>query len=170
VKKPVISLIAAMSSNRVIGTENRLPWSIPEDLKRFRALTAGHVIVMGRKTFESIGRPLPGRDNRIITRQSDYRPEGVKVYGSLEDALKEPIPAGLKEDEIFVIGGGEIYSQALPWADRIHLTVIEQEFKGDAFFPDLAGLNFVEVASENHYEPLPFRFLTLQREEKTAHL
>jgi dihydrofolate reductase len=164
----MISLIAAMSSNRVIGTENRLPWSIPEDLKRFRALTAQHVIIMGRKTFESIGRPLPGRDNRVITRQKDYRPEGVKVYSSLADALKEPVPSGLKDDEIFVIGGGEIYTQALPFADRIHLTVIDQEFKGDAYFPDFADLNFVEVASENRYEPLPYRFLTLQREVKTA--
>jgi dihydrofolate reductase len=161
-------LIAAMSSNRVIGVENRLPWNIPEDLKRFRALTANHVIVMGRKTFESIGRPLPGRDNRIITRQKDYRPEGVKVYSSLTDALKEPVPAELKSDEIFVIGGGEIYQQALKFADRIHLTVIDQEFEGDAYFPDFADLKFVEVASENRYEPLPYRFLTLQREVKTA--
>jgi dihydrofolate reductase len=161
-------LIAAMSSNRVIGVENRLPWNIPEDLKRFRALTANHVIVMGRKTFESIGRPLPGRDNRIITRQKDYRPEGVKVYSSLADALKEPVPAELKSDEIFVIGGGEIYQQALKFADRIHLTVIDQEFEGDAYFPDFADLKFVEVASENRYEPLPYRFLTLQREVKTA--
>jgi dihydrofolate reductase len=166
----MISLIAAMSKNRVIGKNNRLPWNVPEDLKRFRALTANHVIIMGRKTFESIGRPLPGRDNRVITRQKDFSAEGVKTYGSLDAALREPVPAGLKDDEVFVIGGGEIYSQALPFADRIHLTVIDQEFDGDAFFPDFADLNFVEVASENRYEPLPFRFLTLQREEKTAHL
>jgi dihydrofolate reductase len=170
VKKPLISLIAAMSSNRVIGVGNRLPWDIPEDLKRFRALTAGRVVIMGRKTFESIGRPLPGRDNRVITRQKDYRPEGAKVYSALEKALTEPVPQGMKNDEIFVIGGGEIYGQALRWADRIHLTVIDQEFQGDAFFPDFADLNFVEVARENRDMPLPFRFLTLQREEKTAHL
>jgi dihydrofolate reductase len=167
-KKPLISLIAAMSSNRVIGTENRLPWDIPEDLKRFRALTAQHVIVMGRKTFESIGRPLPGRDNRVITRQKDYHPEGVKVYSTLEAALEERVPDGMKNDEIFVIGGGEIYTQALPFADRIHLTVIDQEFKGDAYFPDFADLNFVEVAREIRDMPLPYRFLTLQREVKTA--
>jgi dihydrofolate reductase len=162
VKKPLISLIAAMSSNRVIGVQNKLPWDIPEDLKRFRALTAGHVIIMGRKTFESIGRPLPGRDNRVVTRQKDYKPEGVKVYATLEAALAERVPDGLKDDEVFVIGGGEIYAQALPFADRLHLTVIDQEFKGDAYFPDFADLKFVEVARETRDMPLPYRFLTLQ--------
>jgi len=170
---PKISLIAAMSQNRVIGVGNRLPWNLPEDLKRFRTLTSGHVIVMGRKTYDSIGKPLPNRENRVITRQENYSLNGARVFATLEDALTAPIqniPAGpgkdapvLKFDEIFVIGGGEIYKQALPLADRIYLTVIDQDFEGDAFFPDFSGLKFVEVASEKRYEPLPYRFLTLER-------
>jgi len=174
-------LIAAMSQNRVIGINNQLPWNIPEDLKRFRAVTANHVIVMGRKTYDSIGKPLPNRENRVITRQENYSLRGARVFPTLEDALSAPIqniPAGpgtsglekdgkaapaLKFDEIFVIGGGEIYRQALPLADRIYLTVIDQDYEGDAFFPDFSGMNFVEVASEKRYEPLPYRFLTLER-------
>jgi dihydrofolate reductase len=173
---PTISLIAAMSQNRVIGIDNRLPWNLPEDLKRFRALTSNHVIVMGRKTYESIGKPLPNRENRVISRQENYSLKGARVFQTLEDALSAPIqnvaagvgsdgkPAPvLKVDEIFVIGGGEIYKQALPLADRIYLTVIDRDYEGDAFFPDFSGLKFVEVASEKRYEPLPYRFLTLER-------
>lgn len=175
---PTISLIVAMSRNRVIGMDNRLPWNLPEDLKRFKALTTGHVIVMGRKTYDSIGKPLPNRENRVVTRQENYSLRGARVFASLADALTAPIetaPAGsgqsesgaapvLTFDEIFVIGGAEIYKQALPLADRIYLTVIDKDYEGDAFFPDLSGMNFVEVASEKRYEPLPYRFLTLQRE------
>jgi dihydrofolate reductase len=152
-----------MSQNRVIGVDNRLPWNIPEDLKRFRTLTSGHVIIMGRKTYESIGKPLPNRENRVITRQADFSVQGVGTFGSLEEALSAPIASAMAQDEIFVIGGGEIYKQALPLADRIYLTVIDQNFEGDAFFPDFSGLKFVEVASEKRYEPLPYRFLTLER-------
>jgi dihydrofolate reductase len=173
--KPQLALIAALSSNRVIGINNRLPWNIPEDLKRFRSLTASHVIVMGRKTYESIGKPLPGRESRVITRQKDFLKgatvagvPGVKVYESLEAAVQEPIGETYKQDMIFVIGGGEIYAQALPHADLLYLTVIDKEFEGDAWFPDFSGEKFVEVASENRYEPLPFRFLTLQRTARTA--
>jgi dihydrofolate reductase len=162
---PTISLIAAMSQNRVIGIGNHLPWNLPEDLKHFRALTSNHVIVMGRKTYESIGKPLPNRENRVITRQENYSLRGARVFATLEDALSAPIQdaPGMKTDEIFVIGGGEIYKQALPLADRIYLTVIDRDYEGDAFFPDFSGLKFVEVASEKRYEPLPYRFLTLER-------
>jgi dihydrofolate reductase len=158
-----ISLIAAMARNRVIGIENRLPWNLPEDLKRFRALTTGRPIVMGRKTYESIGRPLPNRENRIVTRQQGWSAPGVKVFASLFEALSAPVAEGLNSDEMFVIGGGEIYRQALPLVDRLYLTVIDQDFEGDAYFPDFSGLNLMEVASETRSEPLPYRFLTLER-------
>src|SRR6478609_9051985 len=114
----MVSLVVAAAQNNVIGKGNALPWDLPNDLKHFREVTAGHAIVMGRKTFESIGRPLPKRRNLVITRQEGYQPKGVEVFGSLEAALAA-VPA---DEEVFVIGGGEIFKQALPGADRIYLT------------------------------------------------
>ncbi|MBX9632520.1 MAG: dihydrofolate reductase, partial [Burkholderiales bacterium] len=118
--RPRVSLIAAVASNGVIGRDGRMPWHLPEDLKRFKALTMGHAIVMGRKTFDSIGRLLPGRRTIIVTRQPNYRVEGAEVVSSIDDA----IALARNDDEVFVIGGGEIYAQALPLATRLHLTEI----------------------------------------------
>lgn len=143
----MISLVVAMSENRVIGVENRLPWHIPEDLKRFKKITSGHPIVMGRKTFESIGRPLPNRTNIVITRQKDYRVEGVVTVFSLEEAL-EWAGRSPGSDEIFVIGGGEIFSQILPRAGRIYLTEVEWPFEGDAFFPEFDEGAYKETLRE----------------------
>jgi dihydrofolate reductase len=137
----MISLIVAMSENRVIGVENRLPWNIPEDLKRFKKTTSGHPIIMGRKTFESIGRPLPNRTNLVITRNRGYQAEGAVVCGSLREAL-EWAGRAPGSNEIFVIGGGEIFREALPLADRIYLTLVEWPFEGDAFFPDFDEAKF----------------------------
>lgn len=128
--RPRLSLIAAVGSNRVIGRDGALPWHLPEDLKRFKALTMGHTIVMGRKTHESIGRLLPGRHTIIVTRQRGYRVDGATVVHSIEEALDRA--AG---DEVFVIGGGEIYAAALPLADRLHLTELALAPEGDARFP-----------------------------------
>ena len=120
-----------MSKNRVIGDSNTLIWHLPEDLKRFKQLTTGNAIVMGRKTYESIGGPLPNRRNIIITRNSDYSVDGCEVVNSLEEAFL------LTGDDCFVIGGGEIYKQALDKSDRIYLTLIDKEYDGDTQFPEI---------------------------------
>ncbi|WP_342593866.1 dihydrofolate reductase [Salinicola lusitanus] len=142
-----ITLIAALSRNRVIGVNNRLPWYLPEDLKRFKALTLGKPLVMGRKTFESIGRPLPGRLNIVITRDRHYRREGTRVCHSLDEALQLADHQAVIDDaaEIVVMGGGEIYRQALPFADSLQLTEVDVEIEGDAFFPDFRSDEWQEV-------------------------
>lgn len=148
-----IVLIAAMGRNRVIGADNRLPWHIPEDLKRFKRLTLGHPILMGRKTFQSIGKPLPGRRNIVISRDPSFSPEGVDVFRSLDAALaalQSELPEG---EELYVVGGGEIYRQSIGRADRVHLTVVETEVDGDAYFPELPAGRFVETSREDHQDP-----------------
>jgi dihydrofolate reductase len=142
-----LSLIVAMSENRVIGVNNHLPWNIPEDLKRFKAITLDHPIVMGRKTFESIGKPLPKRTNIVVTRDRSYRVEGGAVVHSFEEALEWGRKAPGSE-EIFVIGGSEIFKLALPLAWRIYLTEVEWPFEGDTFFPDFPEEEFREVSRE----------------------
>ncbi len=130
----MISLIVAMDKKRVIGVDNKLPWHLPADLKRFKELTLGHHIVMGRKTFESIGKPLPGRTTVIITRQREYKAEGCLVVHSLDAALL----AAASDSETFILGGGEIFTQALETADKIYITEIDTEVpRGDAYFPEL---------------------------------
>lgn len=127
----MIKIIVAMSDNRVIGSNNELIWKLSSDLKRFKELTTGHPVVMGRKTYESIGRPLPNRRNIIITRNSEYEVEGCEVVSSLEEALL------LTNNDCFIIGGGEIYKQSLEIADKIYLTVVHKDFEGDTTFPEL---------------------------------
>lgn len=130
----MISLIAAHDRNLVIGKGNSLPWSIPEDLQYFKQLTSGHICIMGRKTFESLGRPLPNRTNIILTSDRDYQVEGCYIYNSIEDVLNE---YGLyaESSEVFVIGGSQIYEAFLPHADRMYITYIDHEFEGNAYFP-----------------------------------
>lgn len=168
----MISLIVAMAKNRVIGIQNRLPWSIPEDLRRFRALTSGHPIVMGRKTFDSIGKPLPHRTNIVVTRdrsQSEERFAGCQVVSSLEEALLIAEDAQVPgNEEIFIIGGGEIYRQALPQADRLYLTLIDQDVEGDAFFPEIEWSSFQEISRERQESPVAFDFVVLQKVLKTS--
>lgn len=137
---PVV-VVAAMSKERhVIGGKNELLWHIPDDLKRFKELTLGHPIIMGRKTFESIvdilGKPLPKRPNIVVTRNPDYTYEGVEVAGSLEEALL--LAKAHDPSEIHIGGGGDLYAQALPYVDRLHLTFVDDEPDGDVFFPDFA--------------------------------
>src|SRR5438105_2374219 len=129
-----LSIIVAMSRNHVIGLDNRLPWRLPADLKRFKNLTMGHCLLMGRKTYQSIGRPLPGRTSIVITRQPDFAGAGLLVAHSLDEALGLAAHHCLAE-ELFIAGGEQIYSQTLARAQRIYLTLIEAEFPGDAFFP-----------------------------------
>ncbi|MDD5242058.1 MAG: dihydrofolate reductase [Sulfuricella sp.] len=130
--RPRLSIIAAMAKNRVIGINNTLPWRLPEDLKHFKALTIGHHILMGRKTFDSLGKPLPGRTSVVITRSRSLQVPGCIVVNS----IKEAIAACNQDDEIFIIGGAELYLQALDVADRIYLTEIQAEAEGDAWFPE----------------------------------
>jgi dihydrofolate reductase len=160
----MISLVVAMSENRVIGIENRLPWNIPEDLKRFKKITSGHPIIMGRKTFESIGRPLPNRTNIVITRNKDYREEGIVACSSLEEAI-EWAGRAPGSDEICIIGGGEIFRQALPIADRIYLTVVQWPFEGDAHFPEFDESKFKETAREPIADKPPTVLRVLDRKE-----
>ena len=134
--KPTISLIAAIgANNRALGKNGELIWHIPDDLKRFKTITSGHPVIMGRKTWESVPekfRPLPGRLNIVVTRQSNYKAAGAEVCGSLGDALKK---AGNENSEVFVIGGGELYKEALPFADKLYMTLVHEEKNGDVFFP-----------------------------------
>jgi len=139
----IVSIIAAMSSNRVIGRQGALPWHIPEDLRRFRELTTGHALIMGRKTFESIGRPLPDRKNIIVTRQPAYTAAGCLTAASLDEALRLAEPSA----EVFICGGGELYRQAMPFAARIYLTVINESVAGDTTFPEIPADEFAMIAS-----------------------
>ncbi|OVE74026.1 hypothetical protein BVX94_01735 [bacterium B17] len=136
----MISIVAIIGKNGVIGSGGKVPWKVPEDMRRFRERTMGSTVVMGRKTFESIGKPLEGRDNVIITRNPDYHAEGCRVSHSVKDAL-----AG---EDIFVIGGGEIYAQTISLADKMYLTLVDDEPEGDVFFPGYEG--FEEISREQH--------------------
>lgn len=158
-----LSAIVAMSKNRVIGKNNLLPWYLPADLKHFKEITLGKPILMGRKTFESIGRPLPGRLNIVITRNINYKAPGCVVMYSIDAAL-----ASISEnEEAFIIGGAALFSQLLPRIERLYLTIIHEDFKGDAFFPEINENEWREIES-SHHEPdeknlYHFSFITLDR-------
>ncbi|NWG86517.1 MAG: dihydrofolate reductase [Hydrogenophilaceae bacterium] len=156
-----INVIAAMAKNRVIGINNTLPWHLPEDLKHFKALTMGHHIVMGRKTFESIGRPLPGRTTVIVTRDPNYRVEGCLAAHSIDAA----IAACGDDPEVFFVGGADLYRQVLPRADRLYLTEIQAEYEGDAYFPAFDGQAWREATREPHVSAagLGYHFVTYTR-------
>ncbi|NDV58025.1 dihydrofolate reductase [Bacteroides sp. 519] len=130
-----ISLILAVSENNVIGHNNQMLWRLSNDLKRFKALTTGHAIVMGRKTFESLGRPLPGRKNIVITRNPDYEAPGCEVVNSIDDAIK----AAGNDNEVFIIGGGELYTQMWEKADKLYLTQVHTTIEGETTVPNVSG-------------------------------
>ena len=161
---PEVVIIAAVAKNRVIGRDNQLIWHIPEDMAHFKALTRGQTVIMGRKTWESLPdafRPLPGRINIVISRNPGFQAAGGTVVGSLEDAL-----AAAGDAEIaFVIGGAELYRQALPLADRLYLTEIDRDFAGDAFFPAFDRDAWQEVSRNARIAEsgLPFAFVTYER-------
>lgn len=159
-----ISLIVAMAANRVIGRDNALPWRLSEDLRRFKRLTLGHALVMGRKTWESIGRPLPGREIVVVTRQEGYGvPPGVSVARSVEEALETA-----RGDEVFIAGGEEIFRQTIDRADRLYLTRIDKDFPGDTFFPEVDPERWRLVLREDHgateETPFAYSFLTYDRD------
>ena len=138
----MIKIIVAMSKNRVIGNNNELIWKLSSDLKRFKELTTNNPVVMGRKTYESIGRPLPNRRNIVITRNTEYSVEGCEIVSSLEEALL------LTNNDCFIIGGGEIYTQSLDIADKIYLTLVHNDFEGDTKFPEL-GKDWVKISRKD---------------------
>jgi len=156
-----INVIAAMARNRVIGINNTLPWRLPADLQHFKALTMGHHIVMGRKTYESIGKPLPGRTTVIVTRDPNYQVEGCMTANSLAAA----IAACADDSEIFFVGGAELYGQILPRADRLYLTEIQADYPGDAHFPNFDPAEWREVERLKNVSPegLAYHFVTYQR-------
>ena len=141
-----LSIIVAASQNNVIGKNNQLIWRLSADLKRFKALTTGHHIIMGRKTFDSIGKPLPNRTSIIITRQADYKAEGCIVVNSLDEALAK-VP---EDQEAFIIGGGTIYKEVLDKADKLYLTLVHSKFDGDTFFPKVDDKIWKSVNREDH--------------------
>jgi dihydrofolate reductase len=158
-----LSVIVAIAKDGVIGVNNTLPWHLPEDLKRFRALTMGHHIIMGRKTYDSLGRLLPGRTTVIVTRNRDYQMEGALIANS----LKQAIALCHHDDEVFLIGGAELYQAGLDFADKLYITEIDLAVAGDAHFPPLDMEQWQETTREAHVseKDLKFNYLTYERKE-----
>lgn len=160
----MISFLVAMDRNRVIGRNNQLPWHLPEDLKYFKRVTMGHPIAMGRKTHESIGRILPGRENIIITRNPDYKCKGCTVFNSVQDFVQY---CRKTEDEIFVIGGSEIFKETFDYADRLYITLINEEFAGDTYFPHFDKCKWDLVSTQkgvkNEDNPFDYNFNIYER-------
>lgn len=165
----VVAMIVAMSENRVIGRNNQLPWYLPNDLKYFKAVTMGKPVIMGRKTFESIGRPLPGRANIVVTRNPDWSAEGVRVAHSPQAALQLARDIALVDGvkEVMVIGGAELYADLLPLADRLYITRVHARVEGDALFPQLNENEWRESAREDFLaegpNPYDYSFVVCQR-------
>jgi dihydrofolate reductase len=161
----IVSIIAAMDRRRGIGVDNQLPWRLSADLKRFRELTMGHHIIVGRKTFESIGRPLPGRRMIVVTRDKNHQAEGCDVVHTVEDAIE--LARGRGESEVFVCGGAEIYAQTIGIADRMYLTFVDAEVAADIFFPEFDEREWREQESVYHppdeKNQYPFTFKLLLR-------
>lgn len=164
-----LSIIVAQAQNRVIGINNNLPWHLPEDLRYFKQVTMGKPIIMGRKTYESIGRPLPGRTNIVVSRDAEYQPDNVKVVNSLEAArdLAESVCTVNGCDEAMVIGGAQIYEQALALADRLYLTQVHADVNGDAWFPVFHPGDWAEIGRQDFSadgpNPYDYSFIVLKR-------
>lgn len=160
---PHLSIIVAMARNRTIGVDNTLPWRCPEDLKHFKALTMGHHMIMGRKTYDSIGKPLPGRTTVVVTRNAGLKIEGCLIAHSLEQA----IAACAGDEATFIVGGAELYAQALPLVDTLHITEIQQDVEGDAHFPAFDKAEWQEasreVRTQETPQPLEYHFVCYRR-------
>lgn len=160
----IVSIIAAMAENRVIGRDNKMPWDLPSDRKRFHAITRGHPIILGRKTFESIGRPLSHRSNIVLTRQKDYRAEGAVIVQDLQSAFAACEGA----DEVFICGGEEVFREAIFLADRIYLTIVHRSVRGDACFPDIPDYFSVIERREVVEDIVPYSLVLYERIGKQA--
>ncbi len=158
----IVSIVVAIAQNNAIGKDNQLLWHLPKDLKHFKDITSGHTVIMGRKTYESVGKPLPNRRNIIITRQNIVI-NGCEVVNSIEEALK--LCTG--EAEVFIVGGAEIYKQAMTLTDRIYLTIVHQEFDADTYFPEIKENIWKETERQDHESDekhlFPYSFITLER-------
>lgn len=167
VRTPIIALVWAMARNGVIGRDNALPWRLPADLQHFKALTTGHPVLMGRKTFESLGRPLANRTNIVVTRDANYAPAGAQVAHSLDEALAIATAYLPADRQVFVIGGENLYTQMLPRAERLYVTLVDAEVDGDARFPALDWQQWRELERREHpaddRNRYACRFLTLER-------
>ena len=161
--KTRVSIIAAIGKNRELGKNNRLLWHIPEDMKRFRKLTQGHAVIMGRKTFESIGKPLPNRTNIIITRDKSFQAPNCKIYHSFDDVIKAINSGEINGGEVFVIGGGQIYNQALPHTSTLYLTIVEGTYEADTFFPDYSVFSKTIQKERRESDGYVFTFLVLTK-------
>ncbi|WP_129726523.1 MULTISPECIES: dihydrofolate reductase [Bacillaceae] len=160
----MLSGLVAMDKNRLIGKDNDLPWRLPADLAYFKKVTMGHPIIMGRKTFEAIGKPLPGRRNIIVTRNEQYKQPGCEVLSSIEDIYK----VGDGIEEVFVIGGAEIFKEVLPMMDRLYVTYIDEEFEGDTYFPNINDNEWRIISEEpgitDEKNPYHYRFVVYERQ------
>lgn len=160
----MISLLVAMDKNQLIGKDNDLPWRLPADLAYFKRVTMGHPIIMGRKTYDSIGRPLPGRENIIVTRDTSYEAEGCKVIHSIEEIVKMNEQT---DQELFVIGGAEIFKEILPYSDRLYITEINEEFEGDTYFPAFDKSKWEVISEEkgikDEKNPYDYKFLVYEK-------
>ncbi|WP_027376720.1 dihydrofolate reductase [Kaistella palustris] len=163
----MITIVVAMGLNNEIGAKNELLWHLPKDLKRFKEITTGHPIIMGRKTYESIGKPLPNRTNIIVSRKENYFEEGILIVGSLKEAIKF---AKKIDENIFIIGGGNIYQQTIDLADRLEVTQVNAKLEADVFFPKIDGKIWVKIQEECHgkddQNEYDFCFQTFERKEK----
>lgn len=162
-----LSILVAMARNRVIGQDNKLPWHLPADLKHFKSLTTGNIIIMGRKTYESIGRPLPGRTNIVITRQKNFKAIGATIVHSVENALQTCKQVSTLNQENFIIGGAEIFQQTLKICQRMYITEIQRDFEGDTFFPEFDPNDWKETERDKHYSDqdnnIEYHFIVLDR-------
>ena len=157
-----ISIIAALAkNNRAIGLNNQLLWHISEDLKRFKKLTIGHPIIMGQKTFESIGKALPGRTNIILTKNTAFTASGCIIAHSIDNAIKKA--SQTDKEEVFIIGGGQVYAQTIGMADKLYLTLVEGDFKGDVFFPDYSDFKTVLKRKKYENDEHSFEFIDLKK-------
>ena len=161
-----LSIIVILSTNNVIGRDNKLPWHMPADLKRFKSLTMGHHVLMGRRTFNEIKKPLPGRVNVVITHDPHFGAEGVAIARSIDEAISKAEAAG--DHEVFLIGGGEIFKQVIHRADRMYITRIHAEIEGDTYFPEFDDVNEWKLVDAEHFEAdeknaYPYSFLTYER-------
>ena len=156
----ILSLIAAMASNRIIGNKGDIPWKIPGEQKMFKEITLGHTVIMGRKTYETLGQPLPGRTNIVVTRQTAYQAPGCLIAHDLADAIQA---CAQDENEAFICGGGQLYHEAFAMADRIYLTVIPKEIPGDTYFPEISEVEFEMIKSEMIDGVEPYSFYIYER-------
>lgn len=162
-KSPKISLICALAKNRAIGKDNHLLWNIPEDLKKFKKITLGHPVIMGQKTYESIGKPLPKRFNIVVSKDRNLNIKGCQVCHSINEALE--FACKKDDNEIFIIGGGSIYAQTIDKADKLYLTLVEGKYKADTFFPDYSNFDIIAKESKKSGK-YKYHFLELEKNVK----